>query len=121
MIKIYYMECDDEMLYNFYFDYMNDDSSSCAYIERGSGYEWCKTEYFFLKSFGGIEVVLTNDLDILEYGKDDAWDEEKERFEIYLYDVETKKFVNIHEACDAGIRRAHNIRKLYISGAIRIE
>ena len=128
MIKIYYAECDDNYLLERMQCYINE---PCYWFKRGNGYvnnyfdyedfkEWLSTtsheEYHNMYSSG--VTILTNDLDVLEYGKDDTWNQETKRFEIYLRSHDDE-FVNIHDLTDKAIRKSHNIRKMYINGAFR--
>lgn len=121
MIKIYYVECDDDCL----IEKQHELEEICAIFKRGNGYA---NNYFDYEDFKVWKyttsheecadiVVLTNDLDILEYSKDDTWNDETHRYEIYIYQNKTDGFMNVHDLTEHFIRRGHNIRKMYIAGA----
>lgn len=123
MIKIYYVECDDEHLVEKQF-FINE---HCATFKRGNGHVNNFFDYEDFKVWrttsshedAGEYAVLTNDLDILEYGKDDFWNDENNYFGIYIWQNYNDGFANIHELTDNEIRPEHNIRKMYINGAFR--
>ena len=121
MIKIYYVECDDDHLVEKQF-YIKD---FCAIFKRGNGYVHNYFDYEDFKVWRTTSsheeaaecAILTNDLDILEYSKDDFWNDDNNYFGIYIWQNYSDGFANIHELTDKEIRPEHNIRKMYIAGA----
>ena len=126
MIKIYYIECTDDELLSQDLPY---EEGIDLIFTRGSGYI---NNYFSYRDFicyadesqSEISRLMTNDLDILEYGKDDAWNHETKRFEIYIKfngsTLDNSKFINVHDLTPKEIRKSHNIRKMYVNGSFII-
>lgn len=120
MIKIYYYECDDDTLLDFFED--NELKEGTATLFRGNGYQDNKEDMFWVLGFTDCTQVLTNDLDILDYCKDDAWNKKEKRFEIFIHidreygEYEIHDFINVHDLTDKELRKSHNIRKIYING-----
>lgn len=123
MFKIYYVECDDDHLIEKQF-YINE---FCAIFKRGNGHVnnfFDYEDYKVWRTTSSHEdvnkyAILTNDLDILEYGKEDFWNGENKYFKIYIWQNYNDGFANIHELTDKEIRPEHNIRKMYMNGAFR--
>ncbi len=123
MIKIYYVECDDDHLIEKQF-YINE---CCAIFKRGNGYANNFFDYEDFKVWKTTSsheeaneyVILTNDLDVVDYASNDleAWNKDNKYFGIYIWQNHTDGFANIHELTDKEIRAGHNIRKMYINGA----
>lgn len=65
------------------------------------------------------DLLLTNSTFLFNFDRF-TWDDEKQEFRVWFWDEHLREFRHINELTRKDLRKAHNIVKLYHSGALDI-
>lgn len=65
------------------------------------------------------DLLLTNSTFLLKFDRF-TWDDEKQEFRVWFWDEHLREFRHINDLTQKDLRKAHNIVKLYHSGALDI-